>query len=336
MLVNTSDVNKARTAAENSATNLSNTRLDGIPKGGAPEPKKPAPVRKTVTIQPGFELESDWRVKITAPVAGPYKFSEFVTGQDKFKNGEQTEAAKREPNLLEPLSEYNGVVFPFTPQITVNHSANYSPLSPTHSNYPSYFYQNSQVGEITITAEFAAQTEAEAKYVLAAIYFFRAATKMFYNGIHAGNPPPILYLDGYGAHYFPHVPVVVTSFSHTMPADVDYITCQTTPDQVEKTDKKVSRPTTPAGPTGINLGGTGAPGEKPAQTVQSENQVVEEVTEIIKIIPGLRQRIPTLSSFTVTLMPVYSRRSISQSFDWESNASRATVSSKDNPWGKFL
>ena len=33
----------------------------------------------------------------------------------------------------------------------------------------------------------------------------------------------IIYLDGYGAHYLPHVSCVVTAFSHTMPSDVDYI-----------------------------------------------------------------------------------------------------------------
>jgi hypothetical protein len=39
----------------------------------------------------------------------------------------------------------------------------------------------------------------------------------------AGTPPPIVFLDGYGEHYFPHVPCVITSFAHTMPPEVDYI-----------------------------------------------------------------------------------------------------------------
>jgi hypothetical protein len=39
----------------------------------------------------------------------------------------------------------------------------------------------------------------------------------------AGNPPPIVYLNGYGQYYLPNVPCVVTSFAHTMPADCDYI-----------------------------------------------------------------------------------------------------------------
>jgi len=39
----------------------------------------------------------------------------------------------------------------------------------------------------------------------------------------AGSPPPLVFLDGFGAAYLPHVPCVVTSFSHTMPGEVDYV-----------------------------------------------------------------------------------------------------------------
>ena len=59
---------------------------------------------------------------------------------------------------------------------------------------------------------------------MAVIYFLRSATKMFFGkDTLAGNPPPIVYLDGYGDFYFPHVSCVITSFQHTMPADVDYL-----------------------------------------------------------------------------------------------------------------
>jgi hypothetical protein len=40
---------------------------------------------------------------------------------------------------------------------------------------------------------------------------------------YAGSPPPILILNGYGDHVFKNVPVVVKSFSVTLPPDVDYI-----------------------------------------------------------------------------------------------------------------
>jgi hypothetical protein len=117
-----------------------------------------------------------------------------------------------------------GVVFPYTPSVTVQHTANYGAQKLTHNNYTQYFYENSEVGAINITGDFTVQNVNEGQYLLAAIYFFRSCTKMFFGqDSNAGNPPPILYLDGYGQYYLPHVPCVVTSFSHTMPADVDYM-----------------------------------------------------------------------------------------------------------------
>ena len=39
----------------------------------------------------------------------------------------------------------------------------------------------------------------------------------------AGTPPPILFLTAHGPMLFNRVPVVVTSFVSTFPADVDYL-----------------------------------------------------------------------------------------------------------------
>jgi hypothetical protein len=117
-----------------------------------------------------------------------------------------------------------GVVFPYTPTITVAHTANYSAQKLTHSNYTQHFYDNSEVSAITLNTDFTVQNINEGQYLLAAIYFFRSCTKMFFGaGPNSGNPPPIVYLNGYGQYYMPNVPCVVTSFSHTMPADVDYV-----------------------------------------------------------------------------------------------------------------
>lgn len=146
----------------------------------------------------------DWRVKISCPVLG---FG----------------------GVMAPLGAVNGVIFPHTPTISVTHQANYSAQRYTHSNYPLYSYENSEVQNIQITAEMTVQTADEAAYVLGCIYFFRSATKMFFaKSSNAGNPPPLVYLDGYGEYYFPHVPCVVTQFNHTMPAEVDYVSSGTT------------------------------------------------------------------------------------------------------------
>jgi hypothetical protein len=39
----------------------------------------------------------------------------------------------------------------------------------------------------------------------------------------AGNPPPMVKLNGYGQHYFPDVNCVITQFTHTMGPEVDYL-----------------------------------------------------------------------------------------------------------------
>lgn len=148
----------------------------------------------------------EWRVRVTmsAPLAG-----EFY----------------RRNSALTPLkASYNGVVFPYTPQITVSHNARYGATQLTHANYASYFYEGSEVQAITIAGDFTVQNQAEGQYLMAAIQFFRAATKMFYgNDPLTGAPPPLVFLDGYGDNYFPHVPCIVTNFTHTLPSDVDYV-----------------------------------------------------------------------------------------------------------------
>lgn len=140
--------------------------------------------------------------------------------------------------FLQPILNTSGVIFPVTPNLQVTHNAKYSPQSLTHSNYGMHFYEGSEVASITISGEFPIQNIEEGQYLLAAIYFFRAATKMYWGNDGqdlAGTPPPMLFLDGYGAHYFPHVSCVVTSFQHSLPDNVDYIDIPTLDGTGEKT-----------------------------------------------------------------------------------------------------
>ena len=148
----------------------------------------------------------DWRVRLsTAPNANYL-----------YRDDENT--------LLAPLRDTNGCVWPYTPEITMSYSAAYAKDTPTHSNYPIHTYQNSEVSTIGITGDFTAQTPREAKYLLACMMFLRASTKMFWGqDAEAGMPPPVLYLNGYGAHFFPNVPVVVTNYTANLPGEVDYI-----------------------------------------------------------------------------------------------------------------
>ena len=183
----------------------------GLFSGGMNSPieQNQAVIETGYSLTGGVPTDRDWRVRLSLPPGSPIFY------QDGGDSG-----------ALWPLVEsgINGVVFPYTPQITVTHTANYTPQKLTHHNYTNYFYDNSEVNAISITGDFTVQSVDEGQYLLASIYFFRSLTKMFFGAdFNAGNPPPLVYLNGYGQYYLPNVPCVVTSFQHTMPGDVDYM-----------------------------------------------------------------------------------------------------------------
>lgn len=199
--------------------------------------------------------------------------------------------------IMAPLQGTKGVIFPYTPQVTLSHNARYSPTALTHSNYNSYFYEGSEVASIQIQGEFTVQNVNEGQYLMAAIQFFRTCTKMFYgNDINAGSPPPMVFLDGYGPAYLPHVPCVVTNFSHTMPQDVDYM-------QI---------------PMGLSTSGI-APG-----------------TPVGQVNVGGPTWLPTNSSLSVTLQPIYSRTNVARNFTLQKYASGELIQNPTSSIGGFL
>jgi hypothetical protein len=147
--------------------------------------------------------EGDWRVRLSLPPLSYFNDS----------------------SLLKPLTETgHSMVFPYTPNVFITHSARYNPLQPTHSNYPFYIYEGSSVDQFTITGEFTVENSREAEYFLAAVHYLKSVTKMAYgDSANRGAPPPVVKLNGYGDYVFNNVPVIIQSFNVTMPPDVDYI-----------------------------------------------------------------------------------------------------------------
>jgi len=263
--------------------------------------------------------EDDWRVRVSlAAGAGILYQDANTTGTDSA--------------LLYPLIETNGVIWPYVPQITVMHQANYSSASLTHSNYPAHFYNNSEVADIQVSGEFTVQSPADGQYLMAAVYFFRAATKMFFGqGSNVGNPPPIVFLDGYGSHYFPHVPCVITQFSHTLPSEVDYI-------QVP-----ISQTVLDTSPTDPNRSVNLTPDEQkyvPSLLVSNTQATTPSTQAIVrnsrtKTITT-NTRVPTTSTVSVMLRPVYSRKNLHERFDLEKFAAGGLLEDKDNGYGGFI
>lgn len=151
---------------------------------------------------------TDWRVRLSIPPTSEYQGSA----------------------LLNPLKETNGLIWPYTPTVTISHSANYNGLSPVHSNYAFQLYQNSTIDAMTISGEFTVENSLEAEYWVAALHYLKSVTKMAYgDSANRGNPPPVVRLNGYGDYVFKDVPVVITNFTTNMDADVDYIEAPNSP-----------------------------------------------------------------------------------------------------------
>lgn len=258
--------------------------------------------------------EDDWRVRLSLADSATIFYKDTST----------------QNSIMAPLVETNGVIWPYTPSIQVSHVANYSTAVLTHSNYSAHFYNNSDVNDITVSGEFTVQSVEEGQYLMAAIYFLRASTKMFFGqGANMGSPPPILFLDGYGSHYFPHVPCVVTNFTHNLSNDVDYLQVPITQTSLE--DVTLTAPDNPNGAVSYldNEGMKYIPkgfGPTPQKTVNSQ-----KFTSIVST-----TRVPTASTVSVTLRPVYSRQNIHDRFNLNDFAQGKLVGDKKAGYGGFL
>jgi hypothetical protein len=254
------------------------------------------------------EINNDWRVRLYLAPESNYLY--------------------KDPNneILSPLKETNGVIFPYTPQIQVTHTAKYDEQDVTHSNYKLYFYRNSTVEGIQIMGEFTAQDTTEANYLLAVIHFFKSVTKMFYgkdqNPVN-GSPPPICYLDGFGTYQFNKHPLLITNFSYTLPIDVDYI-------------RATINPTVPSGlpNTTLQNQGKNTEGSLTSANRLNSNQInpggVPPNPQWIKQENRVPTYVPTKMQITINAIPVISRRDISNNFSLQAYANGSLLLGKSN------
>jgi hypothetical protein len=117
-----------------------------------------------------------------------------------------------------------GIRFPYTPQISVEHKADFTPQNPLHTNYSLNFYRSSSVSDITIQGMFTVQNDNDAIQYLAAVHLLRALTKGRFGGTddYRGSPPPICRLTAYGTYMLNNAPISIASFKQDLPFDVDY------------------------------------------------------------------------------------------------------------------
>lgn len=190
-------------------------RLGSLSKGG----KKPLPNFDVL-----YTAEKDFRTRLVVPTK--YLWSSSIP----FNTADTTTVGA---GGIYPFK--NGIIFPFTPVITQEWTANYSTINPTHSNYPLHFYKNSSVGPISVSGKFAVQNKMDALTWLQTVHSLRALTKMRFGGDEKkGAPPPVCRFFAYGEMQYNNVPVVVQSVRVDLPDGVDYYAANVNQDRLDK------------------------------------------------------------------------------------------------------
>ena len=261
----------------------------------------------TAQDQANFLAKEDWRVRLSLAPGSNYLYN------DPSGN-----------TILQPLKKTDGVIFPYTPGITVNYAASYEQASLTHTNYKINQYQSSSVDQVQLTCDFTAQDVNEANYVLAVIHFFRSMTKMFYgqdSNPKNGTPPPLCYLFGLGGYQFDALPLAISGFNYSLPQDVDYI--KTTGAAAAGTPQpSVQNGATGSGRLGPGIlpGGKGAApsyGTTPTQSSESTTWV------------------PTKIQLSVTCLPIMSRNQVSNYFSLKDYANGTLLQGTKRKGGGF-
>jgi hypothetical protein len=248
----------------------------------------------------------DWRVRLSLAPGADYLYNATPNG------------------ILWPLKNTGGVIFPYTPRISTSYNANYTPTDLTHSNYKGYYYQNSNVGEISIEAKFTAQDTNEAAYLLAVIHFFRSASKMFYGqDAERGAPPPLLFLTGLGEYQFNNSPCLLESSEYNLPADVDYIRAGS-PNQngtnllKTRTSTQQNLPNNPISSALIRLSNLFS-----QQNIQKGALPNQNAPSTLQL--NSPTYVPTKIELSISLLPVVARSQASQQFSLKRFASGALV-----------
>lgn len=235
------------------------------------------------------QQKKDWRAKLSLAPKANYLYK----------------VPKGQAGILNALQETDGVIFPYTPAISVTYTAGYDASDLVHSNYKVYQYKGSSVDLVSITADFTAQDTNEANYLLAVIHFFRSVTKMFYGqdeNPNNGVPPPLCYLTGFGAYTYDAHPLVVTNFTYATPTDVDYIRAGS---QTNQPGLPIQQQNTTSNAVSISDLRTSTNGlQKAPPNFQTQNSMINSEATYV----------PTKLQLQITCIPIVTRNDISNTF----------------------
>jgi len=239
--------------------------------------------------------QNDWRVRLHLGPSADYLYK------------------STDPGILKPLQATDGIIFPYTPTIAIQHNADYENYDLVHSNYRGYFYRGSQVQNILITATFTANDVEEANYLLASLHFLKSCTKMFYGqDANRGMPPPIVFLTGLGEYQFNNHPCAITMVNENLPNDVDYIPCGKPSGIVPTTPPTGAPSTSTARKAGAGLAADGMP-LPTGQDVNASNNTDTTYSKATYV--------PTKIDVSFTMIPIQTRDQVSKEFSLADYAS---------------
>jgi len=237
---------------------------------------------------------SDWRVRLSLA-----NWSSFKTSP-----------------VLKPLKDAGGLVFPYTPSITIASTATYQPTAIIQSNYGLKSFANSTPGAITIDAPMYVSDATEGLYWIAMVHYLRSLTKMFSgNDPKAGNPPPVVMFNAYGNYVFKNVPVVITDMKITLGSETDYISCNVVGSAAGNIEGIADSIGGLAGAAGGLFGGDSGIGS----ILGGVSAIAGGVGQVASLAgtfgiggttSGGVAHVPVKSRFSVTLQPMYSRNSV--------------------------
>jgi hypothetical protein len=158
--------------------------------------------------------------------------------------------------IMSILSQTNGMLFPYTPSITVTQGVDYAAIQLVHSNTDYQAYTRTPSVKISINGKFTVQNQREGQYAMAAIHFLRTVSKSYFGekdamttnsaaspltntantpisglmspssnagGGNAGLPPPVLLFSGYGNLMFNNLRVILTNHTYTFDETMDTV-----------------------------------------------------------------------------------------------------------------
>lgn len=187
---------------------------------------------------------------------------------------------------MRPIAQTRGLLFQYSPDISESIQVNYDKSGDIiHSNESYYVFKNAENRKISLSnVIFTADTEENARYMLAAIHFFRTYQLMDYGRSGTGRPPAPMWFDAFGKFAYGKIPVLLQSVDFNIkPSQHDLVPVTLGGTSAERVTG--TSPTTDE---------TGVPGEP--RNILPPRAITDQIGNIAQRVPGLNKQLDSNNS----------------------------------------